>query len=760
MVLSSRKCGRILIAAACLLPFLIYLASGLETSTNDMLNWVPGNTEQSRVYERFTDLFGEDDELILSWPGCTVDDPRLWRLEDSLLETPSSQRLFSDVHSGKSILDEMAGTKFSFSSSTLKRRLRNVVFDADENHTAIIAQLSKEGKRNGDQCIDEIMTRVDSIEGLSRDDLRIAGNAFTNYQLDRSTAKTLLLSFPAILIAVIVTFFCLRSIRLTAASMISAGAAALLSIALIAICGAKFNCLLVMMPVLVIVLTFSATIHLSSYYKTCLRENHADPVNGMLEIGSRPCVLAIMTTAIGIGMLAISHVQVIRSFGIFTAMGLVASLSCILMLFPSLLQVWQPGRKELNRIKSSSLQSYFNVRIPGATASWYANVAVMLCLSSIPIFAIGLTKIESRLLVERMFSRKSEVSRNTKWLADKFSSVHNVDAVVSFPRNVAESDLVNEIRRLRSVQTALSRLNAVQSTGSIVNFCKLPSARQSASSFVETQMVNKSLKNEIQQLKDRRLVADSIDRTYWRIRLGVDADAASEVESVLHEIEGRLADATGALNCDAAGYVTGAWPLYTSGRLHMFSDLANSFVLAFLVITPIVMLVTGGFAAGLVVMIPNVFPALAFFGTLGWLRIEIDTGTILTACVGLGIAVDDTLHYLHEYVRVRKTEKFNRTQGAISAAFNCVRPMSYTTIVCTIGLSIFVFSEFLPAQNFAVAICFLLGLALLCDILFLPALIIGPLGRVFEFESWFNSEADPVDEIELDPTTLVESDSI
>ena len=58
--------------------------------------------------------------------------------------------------------------------------------------------------------------------------------------------------------------------------------------------------------------------------------------------------------------------------------------------------------------------------------------------------------------------------------------------------------------------------------------------------------------------------------------------------------------------------------------------------------------------------------------------------------------------------------------------------MAYTTLICSAGLIVFVFSEFVPAQNFAVAICVLLLLALTADILVLPALLVSPLGRFFE----------------------------
>ncbi|MEM9412596.1 MAG: hypothetical protein AAGA30_15895, partial [Planctomycetota bacterium] len=160
--------------------------------------------------------------------------------------------------------------------------------------------------------------------------------------------------------------------------------------------------------------------------------------------------------------------------------------------------------------------------------------------------------------------------------------------------------------------------------------------------------------------------------------------------------------------------------------------LVGSFTLAFIVITPLIIFLKLGVFSGIVAKVPNMFPALAFFGTLGWLGIRIDIGTLLTACVGLGIAVDDTLHFLNEYVR---NPNQNRTAAAMQTVEHCFRPMRQTTLVCSIGLSVFAFCQFIPAQNFAFAICALLALALLCDIVLMPAIIIGPLGRLFDKRS-------------------------
>ena len=744
-MLSTRTCRRIITVALAALPFLVYLAFSLETNTDDMLNWVPEDTSQFQTYQRFTDLFGDDDEIIVSWEGCVVGDPRLSDLESRLIDANKQTQLFTSITSGESILSMLSDKKFSYPRKTLERRLQHIFFDEDDGTTAIALQLSETGQRSGSKCINQIFLHADATENLDAKDLRVAGNSFTTTQIDRATDKTVLLSFPAAILAVGFTFFCLRSSRLTMAAFVTAGFAGVSSVAIIAFAGAKFNCLLVMLPLLVIVLTFSATIHLCGYYKKCIRNEHTDPVAGMLELGCRPCLLAVLTTAIGIAMLITSHVQAIRDFGIFTALGLCSSLPCLLLLFPAILKFWGPSKKELQNIRQNSWDEYFSIRFPEHAALRPANYLVALCLIAIPFFVYGLTQIESRLLAERMFSRNSQVNRNTKWLGDKFSSVHSIEVVTAFPKGLADTDLVDEIRQVKKIQAELAKVDAVRSTLSVVNFCRIPTESRSAKDFIKNDIVNKSLRNDIGRLKDRRFFAEEKDQTYWRIRLGVDAELASEVEPLMEEIDDRIARVATLLPSSPTGFVTGTWPLFTSGRQHIFEDLASSFILAFLIITPIIMILTGGIWSGLVAMIPNVFPALAFFGSLGLLGIEIDTGTILTACVGMGIAIDDTLHYLHEYVRVRKEEGLSRTFGAVAAVSSCIRPMSYTTIVCTIGLSTFVFSEFLPAQNFAIAICVLLTLALLCDILFLPALIIGPLGRFFECDKFVSSESKQQD---------------
>ena len=123
--------------------------------------------------------------------------------------------------------------------------------------------------------------------------------------------------------------------------------------------------------------------------------------------------------------------------------------------------------------------------------------------------------------------------------------------------------------------------------------------------------------------------------------------------------------------------------LYYVAQDELISDLFRNFAFAFLTICPLMMLVLRSFKRGLVAMIPNVFPTVVVYGLLGWFDYPIDIGMAMTACVALGIAVDDTTHFM---LRVQDIQR--DSAGAISgrsalriAFHQCSRAMFHTTLI-------------------------------------------------------------------------------
>ncbi len=134
--------------------------------------------------------------------------------------------------------------------------------------------------------------------------------------------------------------------------------------------------------------------------------------------------------------------------------------------------------------------------------------------------------------------------------------------------------------------------------------------------------------------------------------------------------------------------------------------------------------------SGAISMVPNIFPVVIIFGFMGHCNTLVDIGSMMTASVAMGVAVDDTIHFL-TWFRDGLRRGMDR-RDAILAAYKHVAPaMTQTTIIGGLGLSVFALSTFTPTQRFGTLMLALLGAALVGDLIFLPALLASPLGRVF-----------------------------
>jgi predicted RND superfamily exporter protein len=151
--------------------------------------------------------------------------------------------------------------------------------------------------------------------------------------------------------------------------------------------------------------------------------------------------------------------------------------------------------------------------------------------------------------------------------------------------------------------------------------------------------------------------------------------------------------------------------------------LAVSFSTAFLLITPVMMLMVRSFRLGLAIMLPNLLPVTLVFGLVAWLGWGLDIASILTASVALGIAVDDTLHFVSWYDRQKR--QGSKALAAIRSCYqHCGQSMLATTAIACSAMTPFLFSEFLPTRTFAILMIALLAFALAADLVVLPAILL------------------------------------
>jgi hypothetical protein len=220
----------------------------------------------------------------------------------------------------------------------------------------------------------------------------------------------------------------------------------------------------------------------------------------------------------------------------------------------------------------------------------------------------------------------------------------------------------------------------------------LPSQRPGTSALVRRSVTN----SQLQQSYDALLESGYLQRDgrdgaeLWRISLRVaafrDVDYArfsSELDPLIARISGVSVvqpfhplqaeqQPRGSLPRLAAVY-TGVVPIVYKAQRELLNSLMQSTFWSFATITPLLMFVARGGRAGIVAMLPNALPVLVVFGGMGWLRLPVDIGSMMSASIALGVAVDDTIHYLTWFREDLQRTK-NRRTAILGAYRRCATP--------------------------------------------------------------------------------------
>ena len=186
-------------------------------------------------------------------------------------------------------------------------------------------------------------------------------------------------------------------------------------------------------------------------------------------------------------------------------------------------------------------------------------------------------------------------------------------------------------------------------------------------------------------------------------------------------------------NAPVSTAYTGLVPVVYKAQRTLLQSLVESTGWAFLAISIVMILLLRSPSAGMMSMIPNVFPIIVVFGCMGWMNVIIDIGTMMTASVAMGVAVDDTIHFL-TWFRRGLDDGLERRRAIMLAYERCATAMTQTTMIAGLGLAVFGLSTFTPTQRFGILMLTLMTAALLGDLIFLPAMLAGPFGRVFSRE--------------------------
>ena len=745
--LATRRLVYGIIATVILLPIcLIGWQRSMASMFNNPKTWVPIDFDARMQLMRFGYWFNEIDTVIVSWHDCTVDDPRLEQLARALTDPgdanyrPRCRDLFSRASTGYTALRELMDSPLELSRQQAIARLTGSLVGPDGRNSCAVVELSRLGDRRRTEALELLQEIARDACQLDPAELRLGGTPVDGVTIDRhsiGSAKTL--SLPCNLLVLIVCLVCLRSWVYTLVVFAIAVLGQVFSLALVHLAGQPMNAILIVIPPLAMVLTVSAGVHLVNYYHEAVRLQGVEgAASRAITNGRLPCLLAAATTVIGLLSLLVSDILPIRMFGAFAALTIVMAISLLFLMLPGAMYRWPVAN-------THGAAGWIGVGVTqgiekaiDALATFvcrYRNTVAICCLSAMLVAGCGLVALKTSINVRSLFLPDSRIVKDYRWLEERIGPMVPMEVVVRFS-NACPLEQLERFRVIRDVHKAIEKIDGVGGIISAATFFPELVNDDQTPSTQEAQGMEQQVRQFLPRFAQLHYVHAEPEAQYWRVRTRAaalqDIDYGLFQERLREKVEPIVDSIRAEVGYGSIRTIyTGAMPLAYDIQRELLRNLLASFVTALIIITAVIMLVLRSIRGGLIAMLANVFPTITLFGLISLLKIPVDIGSVMTASVALGIAVDDTFHFLTWFRREHALCR-DRWEAIRRAYRHCARAMVQTTLICGLGLFVYNFSTFVPTQKFSWMMITLLLAALVGDLLLLPALIAGPMGKWFE----------------------------
>ena len=632
-------------------------------------------------------------------------------------------------------------------------------FQQPGSPVALSIVLSEEGRAERSEAIDDIRERFASV-GIPEPELRMGGSPVAGNALNQGVKQAawnrnvpvsnFLYRSPVLtsfLVGIVLSVLLLRSLRLVLLVQIVAGYTMFLSVAMVPVTGGSMNMVVVVMPTLLMVLTLSAAIHIVNYWKHATESGTENAVQTAIRAARLPCTLAAITTALGLLSLTTSPLAPVGDFGLYSAVGCSISLVAVLYGLPALLLV---GLRPKSIQKTASnggnfWDSFGRFLIQHRTAVTATALTLFVgCL-------VGLTRFQTQVKVIRYFPEDSRLVQDYNFLEQQLSGIVPVEVIVRFDE--ASQDQVTFLERQKIVQDVQDEIrNHPEISGviSLATFLPEPAKRPAPTANRALRMlyrrrsnetairvkaqgdsssgflVNAEASNDLAESGDNGLNAAGDE--LWRITAQVGIQSDFDYADLQPDLD-RRTSAILKRTPGASHVVTGMVPVFLRTQQAVLESLINSFAMAFATIAVVLICVLRNPLAGLLTMLPNLFPVGVVFGAVSWFGMQTDIGTMITASVALGIAVDGTLHLLTWYKK-RIAAGESQDDAVRQALAHCGAALWQTSAVVGIGLLMLWPAELRLISRFGWVMSALIGTALIADLVLLPAMLAGPLGRM------------------------------
>lgn len=557
----------------------------------------------------------------------------------------------------------------------------------------------------------------------------ISGSAMLTHEVSSAMQREVPLFLGVSLIVIAVALYvlfrrtspCLVALAVVMLSMIG-------TIGTVAATGTPMSILSQILPSFLLAVGVGYSVHLFAIYFQRLDGGDSDraALTEALRHSGPPIMMTALTTVAGLASFLAADMPPIREFGKAAMLGVAWTLLLNLTLLPALICIlpMKPRPQSRGGVATNSLMMW--VGMTSARNPWKAVVFTSALAVLSGVSALSLTASNNPI---KYLAPDNLFRVDFEYLDEKLGTAMSLELHIDgkVENALYEPSLLNRLDALGAYVAKFEHNGHVLGKAtSVVDIAKEThqALNRNEAEFYAIPQERKLVAQELLLFENSG--ADDVER--WvdsqfrmaRYSVSTRFEDGNVIAGVARKLQ---VDAEAILGPDVDVVVTGAATLIARAVEATSSSLLRTYGVAFAVITPLMMLLIGSLRAGLVSMAPNVFPIAMTLGLMSILGIPLDLFTMMVGCISIGLAVDDTLHFIHGF-RARLAEVGDPYLAIEQSLETTGRALLFTSVVLSMGFLVLTMSSMSNLASLGLLVAFSISAAFILDIIVTPALLI------------------------------------
>ena len=464
--------------------------------------------------------------------------------------------------------------------------------------------------------------------------------------------------------------------------------------------------------------------------------------NALLEMVSKMGIVTLfcnIAAAIGFAVFALTKSDLLREFGAVAGINIMVLFVISFIFIPAVLSFLPPPKERhtkylRNRFLESVLVKIENwVLLNKGKVLGFTGLLVVVAI-------VGILKIKSVGYIVDDLPKNDKIYTDLKWFEKNFGGVMPLEIVIDTKKKNGLTSNLNAIEKIDEFSAFIAGDSAFARPISLVEGLKF--AKQAYYDGDSTQYVVPNefdmafispylkMKGGGSENSFSKMIKTFMDSTRQKARISLSmADIGTvALPKMLDSLKKKSDEIFG----DTSKYkvqFTGSSITYLEGSRFIIQGLKESILWAFLLIALCMLVLFRSARILICSLIPNLIPLVVTAGLMGWMGVALKPSTVIVFSIALGIAIDITIRFLVNYKQELAAHNGNVTATTVSTIRHTGISIIYTSLVLVAGFVIFVFSSFGGTMALGWLTSFTLLIATFTNLVFLPVMLIGLLGK-------------------------------